>query len=676
MRGDRKKSKTKFAKGNANWKRRVDHVKVEELPHTWKVLDEVQFKQCTHEDPNGLIVSTDADGNPAPSKFLRPRPRKTTQPDHLLGELKEIDINTDNRTVSQAKMVTMWNDIFKRHAAGTSCSNPNFKLHQEKKKGLGWEQKYVCSTCLFVSDFYKLYHEAVTPHKRGPKFATSNLGLATSLQDMPIGNKKARLMLTALGIPTPSRSSLQKISNHVGKKTEELVREDLKYEREKAHSVNALKGLPLKSPVNCSMDVRYNSQTIGSRKKFGQNASQAIGLVTENQTRDNEVVGFYMQNKLCWIGAHLRNSGFEVKCPGGHAGCTANTPKFDPLSEKEIGKALGAEFAGEDYLIKHLTTDGDSRSAEGMGQGYSSVMNTLWEVKRKADYVHLGGNQFRASKRASFSRQMFPATDSQSRELQQHVFCLDLKSRCHKIWYELHKVSGGNLNVIKAKLPSVFKSTIKCYAADHRTCRFSSLVCEGGVRNNWLKKSPIMNVSFAPPAISPTQEDLELLKNLLRIRLGAEAMSLTSHRTNTNKCEAMNRALSVSLPKNVNFSRNGPARGLSAVHRVKHGAGTSLTLKMTHLGAGSQLLAGGRVHRSLKQLDREDKYHRRYNRSTRVKLKILQSRYRSYRSHYHHKLGDYSRGQLDIHLGRKRRKRDVSNRDDHTYAALPDSDCE
>ena len=55
------------------------------------------------------------------------------------------------------------------------------------------------------------------------------------------------------------------------------------------------------SEINIAMDGRYNSATTASRKKPGQNASQAIGVACETMTDKKFVIQASFKNKLCWI---------------------------------------------------------------------------------------------------------------------------------------------------------------------------------------------------------------------------------------------------------------------------------------------------------------------------------------------------------------------------------------
>ena len=108
-----------------------------------------------------------------------------------------------------------------------------------------------------------------------------------------------------------------------------------------ADKVEMLKDINFKrgndaSEINIAMDGWYNSVTIDSRKKPGQNASQAIGLACETMTDRKLIIQACFKNKMCWTGAWLKGKGIEVQCPGGHSECTANMSAFQPFSKYDI----------------------------------------------------------------------------------------------------------------------------------------------------------------------------------------------------------------------------------------------------------------------------------------------------------------------------------------------------
>ena len=85
-------------------------------------------------------------------------------------------------------------------------------------------------------------------------------------------------------------------------------------------------------------------------------------VAIENMTKERYIIGFAVENKLCWTGAWLRNRGFDVLCPGGHVDCTANIPYLQPHSERRMGYKIAEDFSLEDFWIRTVTTDGDSKN--------------------------------------------------------------------------------------------------------------------------------------------------------------------------------------------------------------------------------------------------------------------------------------------------------------------------
>ena len=99
-----------------------------------------------------------------------------------------------------------------------------------------------------------------------------------------------------------------------------------------------------------------------------------------------------------------------MTCPGGHAGCSANTHWQVPLSEYELGKSIGETLNAESAFVKYVTTDGDSRSAAGIAEAMQ-MLNPMWKVEHQADPTHLGQAQFRYCYNAHFSSGMIPGAN-------------------------------------------------------------------------------------------------------------------------------------------------------------------------------------------------------------------------------------------------------------------------
>ncbi|RLJ22838.1 hypothetical protein DJ030_00120 [bacterium endosymbiont of Escarpia laminata] len=248
------------------------------------------------------------------------------------------------RLLNMEKSAQMWNECYTEHACKTTCTSPQFQIYHEQQIGLCWKQSLRCTNCDYHSRMYKLYTE-VSTGRSGQRAATTNVALHVGLQDSTIGTTKIRHILAAMDTPPPSRTGLERTANKVATVTAQATMDDLHRRRQKTKETNTLRGLPEDAPINISVDVRYNSTNLQNTYSCGgQNASQALGTAISWQTGEKEIIAFWMDSKLCKLGATLRNKGVNVTCPG-HAGCTANVQATDPLSEYRIGKQIWRQFS-------------------------------------------------------------------------------------------------------------------------------------------------------------------------------------------------------------------------------------------------------------------------------------------------------------------------------------------
>ena len=300
---------------------------VEHTPNQWRQrMSAEDYKLVVRRAPGGGLSTPDAEGSCTGIHLLRPKPSNGN--DQPTASYLEGDGKGEMRFIHMDKCLDMFNISFQEHTNhGSSCLLPQFDIDKEIKKGVCWTMSLKCKNCDFISKKHKLYEEAQST-KRGPKHAMPNLGLQVALQETPISNTQARLILACINTPPPSHSSMHRTATMVGDMTAAAAEDDLKQRQEKVKHVNSLRGLPDQSPINISLDGRYNSNTIASRHKMGQNASQAIGTCIENQTGEKQIIGLHLANKLCHSGALLRSKGFKVKCPG-HKGVS-----FTPVKRR------------------------------------------------------------------------------------------------------------------------------------------------------------------------------------------------------------------------------------------------------------------------------------------------------------------------------------------------------
>lgn len=596
-------------------------------------------------DPKGRPSLPDHEGVCTGAKVLRPKKQQGLESDTTARYLHG-DGKGEMRLLHKDRIVNMWNECIEEHAYnGINCNIPRFEVYKEVKKGICWSQSLKCTKCNYRSKQYKLYDE-VPSSTRGPKYARPNIGLQVGLQECPMSNTKAQILLLSTNTPAPSRSAMQKASNKVGSDTSGASESDLSARREKLKAINKLRNLPEDSPVNISIDVRYNSSSITSRNKMGQSATQAIGVAIENHTDQKQIVGLCLENKLCPKGALLRSKGIQATCPGGHRGCTATKRMAEPFTEQDIGRKLGQEMSKQGIPVKYVTTDGDGRSADGVGMAMSRSFPNL-RVRRQADTTHMGQSQFRRVMKASFSEEMLPGTSAEELKLQHKMLAADIKHRSHVIFQTLYKEHAGAIHKIKSKMPAVIETTINCYAGDCSRCRKQSIVCRGG-KKNWIAGSMELK-SCGVTSIQMTGEDREVMRELLTFYLGCESLELMKLNSNTNKNEAVNRAISASLPKNNDFARNAKARALSAISRLNKGPGKALLESLE--AVKSPVSMGGKVARGMQNLQLMANYHKDYAKSNKAKAGRSRRKYehmRDYFTYRHHKrMGDYAKGQLD-----------------------------
>ena len=587
-------------------------------PSMWMPrLTQAEFTRVAKVTPGGLIEVPDAEGKSGGAKLMRPK--KRVADDLTTTYLKKDDSQSEMRIMHRDKTTQMYNECIAEHASlidSQLCAVPRFTVHTEVKVGLCWKQNLRCVKCGYTSKMFKLYHEVPT-EKAGQRSAAPNVGLQVGLQESSTGIAKGRVIIASLDVPPPCRSSMQRTANKVGNATATMTLADLAKRRDHMKTINKLRGLPEDDPVNISMDSRYSSARITGSYHAGQNASQAIGVVVEQQSGCQDIVALHIQNKLCTLGASLRRRGFDVTCPG-HDNCTATLRADENLSEFDIGKDIGKQFGSQNVAVRYVVTDGDARSAEGVRAGMSVAGMPCEQVDRQADTTHLEQALFRNVIKATFSARMFPRATAATRKEQRKMFALDVKVRCHRIHSDMHRMYNGNVTKVASLMPRVIETTLDCYGGDCKKCRYSSVVCSGG-KGNWWKKSMYLqtgNLHY----LNMTSADRITLRRILQLRLGGNALALTKLCLNTNRNEGLNRGLSASLPKNVNFSRNVKGRACAAIDRLNYGAGDSLLWKLETSKA--PISKGGIVAKAVRQIQLVTTHNRIYRSKSSVRRRL------------------------------------------------------
>ena len=173
--------------------------------------------------------------------------------------------------------------------------------------------------------------------------------------------------------------------------------------------------------------------------------------------------------------------------------------------------------------------------------------------------------------RVEFSSNMFPGcyTREQKKDIQK-ILCKDIKARCSLVLKDLMKTHAGNMVFLKVHMPKVLEATLLCYSGDCSKCPRYSVVCSGGVTNSSWRRFIFLG-SRCVSVLNMNDQDKFIMLEILKMRLSVAAVEQVRFYTETQKCEAVNRSFSVSLPKNVNYSRNLVGRASSVIHRINNG---------------------------------------------------------------------------------------------------------
>ncbi|CAC5384066.1 unnamed protein product [Mytilus coruscus] len=118
----------------------------------------------------------------------------------------------------------------------------------------------------------KMYKE-IANCKPGPNPGQRNVALASALQDCPIGNTTVQQLLAVVDTPPPCRS----IYNRVAAEMVKLNKTDMAQKLELVKDVNRKRGVP-ESEINITVDARYDSNTIVSKKKPDEDGHSAKGM--------------------------------------------------------------------------------------------------------------------------------------------------------------------------------------------------------------------------------------------------------------------------------------------------------------------------------------------------------------------------------------------------------------
>ena len=394
---------------------------------------------------------------------------------------------------------------------------------------------------------------------KGRRSSTTNTGLQVGLSKTPIGGDSFRLLCMSADIPPPSSSGLQKAANKVCSLVEDENLEDMKKRRNELKFINRCRG-KISDSVSMSTDGMYNNPlSTGVGKTPFQPATQVTYVAAENETSDHQILALATKSKLC-SKHHLVNNETCVNNPN----CSANLHMSDSIgNEKNLAAECFRDLKKDGIEIEFLTTDADSAAYTAAADMFASG-----EVDTCPEYFldtrHLSASQRRFIKNSKSVIDMMPTHTKQGKQNLANTFSLDCAARCQAEFSTAYQCHTGDVGKLKKALAKASNAIAYCYMGDHSKCRYSSFVCDMG-QKAWINRSKYLEKSFK---IDKNQKNLKTLKTCIDYRLGPNRIEQTKFNLNTQKCEATNKAMRRSLPRDTTFTRNFSGRAHSAVHSV------------------------------------------------------------------------------------------------------------
>ncbi|KAH3882153.1 hypothetical protein DPMN_006084 [Dreissena polymorpha] len=196
------------------------------------------------------------------------------------------------------------------------------------------KERLLCTRCRYVGKHYKLYNE-VPSSIRGRKAAQINVGSQIGVASTSIGNTGFRRIMNTTNIIAPSPLAMQKQANKVNTALKSLNERSMCDIRKNLVAENAKIGQQDPFLVNVEGDTCYNNPIFKSDATPFQAETIAISTMCKNNTKDKQIVGVLVSNKLCRTSSMSRNKGQPVQCPNHWGHCTANVSQRESMMTKE-----------------------------------------------------------------------------------------------------------------------------------------------------------------------------------------------------------------------------------------------------------------------------------------------------------------------------------------------------
>lgn len=483
-------------------------------------------------------------------------PEPIREPSTRLQEKREViefnDQTHEYLICKKEKMDFLWNQGFKEHSKfKKNCVGPLFL----KKRGqliISSTYSLSCEHCEWEGDGIKLYEEYITDDRdtRGRKQSTLNDSLAFALLSSPIGATGIHEIFLQIGIDPGSKAGLSKLITRCGERAADLGENVLSETR-----ANLKRNFA--SEISASCDTRFNNRMLSANTPF-TGGTQSVTTAIEEVSGDRNIVAVVTATKI----------GNENKQP--NSKCKSKDPTIVLDKQDNIGcEGLYSEkiadiLEKDDMSLKTCTTDMDCTISGGIKKKNRNK-NCLFQ----SDTFHYSQSQWRKTKNAQLSDQMFMNVNKRLKKKHMTFFATELRVRCNAEFNAAHrkvKKTCTNHTDLKNGMTTILKNVpaaiVSCYSGKHTKCKKHSLVCGQHGYGLWEKKSLPAELR---EKMNLTASDRKTILDLGKLRLGEKGVAQTFLNTNTQKCEAVNRKLCKTNPKNITSPVNFVPRVMTTV---------------------------------------------------------------------------------------------------------------
>lgn len=562
------------------------------------------------DDESSMLILNDL-GEPQNARILRPS--KATP-----AKSKDTTDNCENgeyRIFHKHMLLNMINEVAKEH--GECTGELMWDNCKEIKWGLCWIEVLKCKVCKYESRPTKLYEEVKIAGVQGRKAAVPNVGLAVGLCHTPIGQTSFRNICASIGLPPPSRSSLQNSANNINDKLVELNKNDMLQQQQNASRISILKG---NENLAIEFDTAYNIPIqFGGTRQPGQPATQCFSTISAG----DKIIEMYLGNKHCKVAQHIRSQGHEVVCPHHDGLCTQTIEADDTIGDEFRNmKIMYTRLTQNGLIAGILVTDGDSQACKAVTEVNERLGAKPPKLQR--DPGHFAKNQTKLFGRQEFSRDMFPGHCAPQRRNEKRRFAQNMAQRCRAEMTRAIKKYRKRLPDILKLMNSVKKAILLCCQNKHSLCDKFSLCCQK--KGRW--KQPVI--------VSPSPSDVVKIEHCLDYRLSQESIEKTHLGLHTQKSESINRSLHRSLPNRILWSRNATGRASTTVQRLNRGFGKCLSEQLE--AVGSNVARTQRIASFLSAVDRRIRYDRWRQGTHKYKDRRVTLREKRHNSYYNRDL--------------------------------------